>query len=123
MPRYSASPQRPGEVGTPFRNPNRIDVIVRAESIILGSRDTNPDHIDLRDTCREFLGYDVATLRRKPREGCQFCDDCGFEKELKDFYPDARRVLGVRGVCRACDNDARQARRKRRLMRLYQMSV
>lgn len=121
MPRYYAPPQHPDEVPTPPNTPPRFSLIRSPESLLIATRSPRTD---LRLTACEFMGYDnVPTLARKAREGYQFCTTCWNEKRLNEFYPDKRLAIGVRCTCKECDNGERNGRRKRRIMRLMQLSA
>lgn len=114
MPHYQAAPQRPGEVSTPFKQPNRLDIIVRAEAIILGARDSDPDHVDLRDTCREFLGYEVPRAKPKPPGDVHYCTSCHEWKHRRDFTLDSRKLEGIDSRCKECERQRQKRLRMRR---------
>lgn len=54
-----------------------------------------------------------AIHRTNVRDGKAYCSRCDTWKPLDDFYRDPRRTTrGVKGLCRACDNRARQKYRE-----------
>lgn len=108
MPHYQAYPQRPEETATPFKQPDRVDIISVAESVIIGasSRDSR-----LRDTCREYLGRFVPTSPALPRGDVEYCTSCHQFKSVRDFSPDARKVNGLKSHCKECCARAEKRRR------------
>lgn len=97
MPRYQSYPQFPDTQVTPF-NPEQVNLIKIAESIIIGARSKD---VAMRDTCREYLGYDV--LRETPLpEGYHLCTECLTVKHHTLYYKDSRKKNGLYSCCIQC---------------------
>lgn len=117
MPRYSSNPQYPGTNFTPF-NPEQISLIKVAESIIIGARSKD---IELRDTCREFIGYEVPREKPLP-EGYYLCTECLNVKHRREFTADSRKVNGLQSHCKECERQ-RQKRVRIRRAQMYRKSA